>query len=67
MALTYVLLLAARPFLAGRYGIFLEITGLAADEWLLLGAVVASGLLAGFIPAARAYRNSLADGLTIRV
>jgi putative ABC transport system permease protein len=33
----------------------------------LLGLVVGAGLLIGAVPAWRAYRNSLADGLTIRV
>jgi ABC-type bacteriocin/lantibiotic exporter with double-glycine peptidase domain len=33
----------------------------------LLAAVLAAGLLVGLIPAYRAYRLSLADGLTPRV
>jgi hypothetical protein len=30
-------------------------------------AVIVAGLLIGFVPALRAYRNSLADGLTMRL
>lgn len=36
-------------------------------ESLLLGAIVASGLVASLIPAYRAYRLSLADGLSPRI
>jgi putative ABC transport system permease protein len=39
----------------------------AATEWALLGAVLAASLLASLVPAWRAYRYSLADGMTIRV
>jgi ABC-type antimicrobial peptide transport system permease subunit len=34
---------------------------------LLLGGVCAVGLLAGLVPALRVYRQSLADGMTIRL
>jgi hypothetical protein len=30
-------------------------------------AVLVAGVLIGFIPAIKAYRNSLADGLTVRL
>jgi putative ABC transport system permease protein len=33
----------------------------------LLGAVVLAGFLVGSLPAYRAYRLSLADGLSIRI
>lgn len=67
VALTYGALLALAPFLAHRFGVFVEIGGLSAYDMALLGAVVGAGLLIGAVPAWRAYRNSLADGLTIRV
>jgi putative ABC transport system permease protein len=35
--------------------------------WIYLGAVVFAGILIGFVPAWKAYRNTLADGLSIRV
>lgn len=67
VALMYGALLALAPFLAHRFGVFVEIGGLSAYDIALLGAVVGAGLLIGAVPAWRAYRNSLADGLTIRV
>lgn len=67
IAATYALLAAAQPILASRYGIFVAIGGLSGYDFALLGAVVAAALLMGLIPAWRGYRNSLADGLTLRV
>jgi putative ABC transport system permease protein len=32
----------------------------------MLAAIVAAGFLAGLLPAMRAYRLSLADGMTVR-
>lgn len=67
VALTYGLVAAARPLLERRFGIFLEIGGLTRYDLGLLGTIVAAALLMGALPAWRAYRNTLADGLTIRV
>lgn len=64
---TYALLAVAQPILADHYGIFVAIEGLSGYDFALLGSVIAAALLMGLIPAWQAYRNSLADGLTIRV
>ncbi|MDR1360045.1 MAG: ABC transporter permease, partial [Deltaproteobacteria bacterium] len=60
-----LLILFLGPFLADNYGIALYLSPPQAREWLLLGGILAAGLLAGLIPAFRAYRLSLADGLTV--
>jgi putative ABC transport system permease protein len=67
VALTYLLLFAGRPLLEKRFGIFLSLTGLAPGDLAILAAIVAAALLMGFLPAFRAYRNTLSDGLQIRV
>jgi putative ABC transport system permease protein len=67
LAMTYGVLAALAPLLEHRFGVFVELTAPSAYDMGLLGAVVAAGLLIGVVPAWRAYRNSLADGLTIRV
>jgi len=67
IAITYALLAAARPWLAAHYGIFVPVTGLNALDVALLGGIVVAALVMGLFPAWRAYRNTLADGLTIRV
>ena len=67
VALTYALLFAAKPILASNYGIFLQPTGLTGYDVALLGSIIAAALLMGAWPAWRAYRNTLSDGLMIRV
>lgn len=66
-----VLLHAAAIVLLGgwlrtRFGLDLSLTVPGARELVLLAAVVAAGLLASLVPGWRAYRLSLADGLSPR-
>jgi hypothetical protein len=35
--------------------------------WVILAAIIASALLMSLLPALRAYRNTLSDGLQMRV
>ncbi|MCG9650657.1 ABC transporter permease [Vibrio brasiliensis] len=63
----YVLLGFAAPIVQQHYGINLQIIALSSYELTLLGAVQVAGTLVGFIPALRAYKQSLSDGMTIRV
>ena len=67
LSLLYLLLFAGQPIIENRFGLFIAIGGLSAYEWILLAAVVAAGFLVGSIPSYRAYRLSLADGLSVRV
>lgn len=63
----YLLLLAGRKFLEDRFGIFIAIRPPAVYDLAIIGLVVAAALVMGLLPAWRAYRNTLADGLTIRL
>jgi putative ABC transport system permease protein len=63
---TVVLGALASPIQA-RTGILLESVAPGAAEALVVAVVTAAGLLLGALPAWRAYRNSLADGMTIRL
>ena len=65
--LLYLLSLAVQPLLLSQFGLAIGLSMLSGHELLLLGMVVVSATLAGLIPAYRAYRYSLADGLIIRV
>lgn len=49
-----------------RFGFALTLSLPAANEWLLMAAVLAGGWLASLVPGWRAYRLSLADGLSPR-
>ena len=57
----------AAPLLQQQYGLQLAWSWPDASQWQRLAAVWGAGLLAGLLPALRAYRYSLSDGMTIRV
>jgi putative ABC transport system permease protein len=59
-----VLVAAAGPWIQARFGIVLQFAAPTPSQWLLLGGVVGAGLLASLVPGWRAYRLSLADGLS---
>jgi putative ABC transport system permease protein len=67
VALLYAALALLRPWIDARFGLYLAIEPPGAGELAMLGAVVAAGVLAGLVPAWRAYRLSLADGMTVRM
>lgn len=67
LGLLSLLLLIGRPLIESGFGIYLHVTGPSGREWLLIGLVVAAGWLIGAIPAYRAYRLSLTDGLSPRL
>lgn len=55
------------PWVQARHGISLHLAWPGSAEWALMGAVLAGGFLASLVPGWRAYRLSLADGLTPRI
>lgn len=65
--LLYVATALAAPWLAASYGLSLQLNWPSVGEWRLLAAVLGASLAASLVPAWRAYRYSLADGLTIRI
>ena len=56
----------AGPWIQARFGITLQLSAPTATQWALLGAVLLAGMLASLVPGWRAYRLSLADGLSPR-
>jgi putative ABC transport system permease protein len=64
--LLYGVLFALQPVIDRSYGLYLAIDPPSLREWTLLAVVSAGGITAGLIPAARAYRLSVADGMTVR-
>lgn len=67
IGLTYLLLFIGRPLLEKRSGIFVTVTGLSQTDIAILGGIIIAALLIGLLPAFRAYRNALSDGLQVRV
>lgn len=56
----------AGPLLEARYGVAPSWRWADESQWILLGWVLAAGTLASALPGWRAYRLSLADGLSPR-
>ncbi len=67
IAILYLGLFAARALIETRVGLSLSIGLPSPHEWLLLGAVLLASLIAALWPATRAYRYSLADGMTVHI
>lgn len=56
-----------RPWLATEFGLDFSSSFLHSTEWIYLAITLASGLLVGLIPAIRARRSALKDGLSVRI
>ena len=67
LALLFLGIALAQGYVQANYGLFLPLALPSRYEWTLLGAILAAALLMGALPAWRAYRQSLADGLSIRL
>ena len=65
--LLLLLTAALGPWLAAEYGLNIRPSLPGMEELRLLGGVIGVGTLASLLPGYRAYRLSLADGLTPRV
>ena len=66
VTVTYGALALLQPLIDKHYGLYLEIGPPDAADLAALAAILAGGVLAGLLPAWRAYRLSLADGMTVR-
>jgi putative ABC transport system permease protein len=67
LSLTYLSIWLLQPVAASRFGIHLATGPMSPHEWLLIGYILLAGLLVGLVPGLRAYRNSLSDGMSIRL
>ncbi len=66
VALVYAMLILGQQPIEQRFGLHLAIRPLGSTEWMYIGVVLAAGILIGFVPALKAYRTSLVDGLSTR-
>lgn len=67
VALLIIGILVLQQPIQTHYGIYLPLSGLSLREWLLLAGIMAAALLMALLPAGRAYRLSLNDGLVMHV
>lgn len=61
---TVALVAGAGPWVQQQFGITLQGSAPEPAQWALAGALLGAGMLASLLPALRAYRLSLADGLS---
>lgn len=66
LALLYAGLLIAQPLLDAAYGLWLPIDAPSLREFWVLLAVIGAGAIVSLVPAVRAYKLSLADGMTVK-
>jgi putative ABC transport system permease protein len=66
VVLLYAALLLLQPYVDTTYGLHLAVDPPKPAELWMLGMIIVAGCVAGFLPALRAYRLSLADGMTVR-
>ena len=64
--LLYAGLALAQPMIDSAFGLFLPIDTPSMREFWVLVGVVAAGAIVSLVPALRAYRLSLADGMMVR-
>ena len=66
LALLYVGLIVAQPILDSSFGLWLPINAPTTREAGVLLAVIAASAIVSLVPAVRAYRMSLADGMMVK-
>lgn len=67
LGLLYALQWSLQGVIHAQTGILFSLNFPTAAEWWRMGLVVVAGFLLSLIPAWRAYRHSLSDGLTVKV
>jgi putative ABC transport system permease protein len=67
IGLVYILIVLLQPLVEQQFGLYLPVKTLTATEHLYVAGVVLAGLVVGLIPAWKAYRNALSDGLSVRI
>ena len=67
LALLYLGLLVVQPLVDSAFGLWLPIAPPTPRELIVLATVIAAAAIASLLPALRAYRLSLADGMMVKV
>jgi putative ABC transport system permease protein len=66
VGLVYLGIIVFQGTVEQAFGLYIPLRALGQLEWIYLGAVVLAGFLIGLIPALKAYRTTLSDGLSPR-
>ena len=63
----YLALFVSQPILEAYFGLFIPINPPSYRDIIILGVILLTAMMMGIIPALKAYHQSLADGMTIRL
>ena len=66
LGIVYFGLFVAQPFVDSAFGLWLPIEAPSLRELWVLTGVIAAGAIVSLVPAMRAYRLSLADGMMVK-
>jgi putative ABC transport system permease protein len=66
LALLYIGLIIAQPIVDNAFGLWLPIDAPAMREVLVILGVLCSGVIVSLVPAVRAYRISVAEGMMVK-
>ncbi len=66
VALVYLGIVLFQETVEQAFGLYIPLRALGRLEWIYLGAVVTAGFVIGLVPALKAYRTTLTDGLSPR-
>ena len=61
----YALLFVINPWIEQSYGLYLAIGAPSLYELKLMGSILVIACVVGTVPALRAYRQSLVDGMSV--
>lgn len=67
VAVVYLLVFFFQPAIEQQYGLYIPLKPFTSTEYSYLAVVISAGLVIGMIPAWKAYRNALSDGLSVRI
>ncbi|MEP4978128.1 ABC transporter permease [Ascidiaceihabitans sp.] len=67
LGVLYIALFVAQPLMDAAFGLWLPIDPPSLRELWVLACVVGAGVIVSIVPALRAYRMSLADGMMVRI
>lgn len=67
VAILYSAIGLSQPIIEANYGLFIPISSPNQREFAMISILLLTGFIVGLIPAYRAYRNSLADGMSTRL
>jgi len=66
VGLVYLGIIIFQGTVEQAFGLYIPLRALGQLEWIYLGAVVLAGFVIGLVPALKAYRTTLTDGLSPR-